>query len=468
MTRLNAFTDDALGRHDAVGLVQEMAAGRVSSAELVDAAISRTERVDPDLGAVAHRAWDRARAEASNPRGGYFSGVPTFVKDNAEVAGMPTAFGLDAFTPRTATRDGDFARMFRATGVVVLGKTRLSEFGFSASCEHPRQGPVRSPWCTDRTAGASSAGSAVLVASGAVPIAHANDGGGSIRIPAAVNGLVGLKPTRGRVPTDRGNDKAPVRVVADGVLTRSVRDTAAFLRESERIWLERSLPRIGDVTGPAPERLRVALVTRSLHAKVSPATAQATRAVAEFLADQGHHVEEVDPPVPAGFDDDFVLYWSLLAWALTSGGKRDLGPDFDVSKCDGFSRGLAAQAKRHAHQLPGVVWRLRRAAARATAFHQRHDLLLSPVLAHPTPPVGHLDPSQPFEVVMDRLRAWVGFTPVNNIDGTPSMSLPLAADADGLPVGVMLSAGHGREARLLEVAFELEQGGRLRPHLGAP
>ena len=143
--------------------------------------------------------------------------------------------------------------MFLATGLVPLGKTQLSEFGFSPSAEHPRLGPVRSPWDTARTAGASSAGTAALVAAGAVPLAHGNDGGGSIRIPAAVNGLVGLKPTRDRLAQDKLNRQMPVRIVSDGVLTRSVRDTAAFLREAEHVYRALQLPPIGDVTRPGPQ-----------------------------------------------------------------------------------------------------------------------------------------------------------------------------------------------------------------------
>ena len=208
MTRVHAFGDDALGDLDAVGLVSRIQAGTVSVPEVVEAAITRVERVNPTLNAVAHAAFDRARDEARNPRGGYFAGVPTFVKDNVDVAGMPTQHGSDAFTAQPQTADGDFARMYLATGLVPLGKTQLSEFGFSGAADHVRLGPVRSPWSPDHYAGASSAGSAALVAAGAVPIAHANDGGGSIRIPAAVNGLVGLKPTRGRL---RGLRPGPAR-----------------------------------------------------------------------------------------------------------------------------------------------------------------------------------------------------------------------------------------------------------------
>ncbi|MCW2539869.1 MAG: Amidase, partial [Frankiales bacterium] len=256
MTRVHAFTgDDALTDLDATGLVAALAAGEVSVPEVVDAAIARTQQVDPALGAVAHAAYDRARDEARHPRGGWFAGIPTFVKDNVDVAGMPTQHGSDAFTGAPQQADGDFARMYLATGLIPLGKTQLSEFGFSGAADHVRLGPVRSPWSTDHYAGASSAGSAALVAAGAVPIAHANDGGGSIRIPAAVNGLVGLKPTRGRLAQDKMMRVMPVRIVANGVLTRSVRDTAAFYREIEHTWRSTKLPLLGDITGPGTQRL---------------------------------------------------------------------------------------------------------------------------------------------------------------------------------------------------------------------
>ena len=160
--------------------------------------------------------------------------------------------------------------MYLATGLLPLGKTQLSEFGFSASAEHPRLGPVRCPWSLDHTAGASSAGSAALVAAGAVPIAHANDGGGSIRIPASVNGLVGLKPTRGRLAQDALMRQMPVQIVSDGVLTRSVRDTAAFFREAEHVYRDLRLPPIGDVTGPGRARLRIAVITEGIGRSASP------------------------------------------------------------------------------------------------------------------------------------------------------------------------------------------------------
>lgn len=457
MPRIHAFGDDALADLDAVGLVAEIQEGRVSIAEVVDAAIARTEQVAPELNAVAHVAYDRARAEARDPRGGYFAGVPTFVKDNCDVAGLPTQQGCDAFRARTAPADGDFARMFLATGLVPLGKTQLSEFGFSPSAEHPRLGAVRSPWDTAYTAGASSAGSAALVAAGAVPIAHANDGGGSIRIPAAVNGLVGLKPTRDRLAQDRLTRQMPVRIVADGVVTRSVRDTAAFLREAERVYRQLKLPPVGDITRPHRTRLRIAVHTSGIGRAASPEVVELTLKTAQLLEELGHRVDQVDHPAPATVPDDFLLYWAMLASVIVRSGRRQLGPDFDRTRLDNVTLGLDRHCRSRLHRLPGAIARLRRLSRVSADFHRRYDVALTPTLALTTPRVGHLDPMADFDTVMERILDWVAFTPWQNATGDPAISLPLATTSEGLPQGMMLAAGAGREATLLELAYELEE-----------
>ncbi len=456
MARVHAFGDDALGDLDAVGLVARIQDRRVSVPEVVAAAIARTGRLDPELNAVAFPAYERARSEAANPRGGFFAGVPTFVKDNVDVAGMPTGQGCDAYAPRPSERDGDLARMFLATGLLPLGKTRLSEFGFSPSAEHPRLGAVRSPWDPARTAGASSAGSAALVAGGAVPLAHANDGGGSIRIPASVNGLVGLKPTRDRLAQDRLTRGMPVRIVCDGVLTRSVRDTAAFLREAEKVYRALHLPPIGDITRPSRARLRVGVVTRGVGVGASPEVAELTLKTAGLLEGLGHHVEPVDPPVPDSFRDDFLLYWGLLALAIVRTGRRQHGRTWDPTRLDNLTLGLARHARRHLHRVPLAIRRLKRSQRTSAAFFRDHDVVLCPTLATQTPPIGYLDPTQDYDTVLERVLAWVAFTPLQNATGDPAISLPLATTAAGLPQGMMLGAAAGREATLLELAYELE------------
>ncbi len=461
MRRVHAFGDDALGDLDAVGVADAIRAGRVGRAEVIEAAIARTEAVNPALNGLVHRAYEQARAASittvGTPAGGYFSGVPTFLKDNVDIAGQPTMHGTDAWTPWNATSDSEFTELYLATGLIPVGKTQLSEFGFSASAEHPRLGPVRNPWDTEYSAGASSSGSGAFVAAGVVPIAHANDGGGSIRIPASCNGLVGLKPSRGRLPLDPHLRRMPVGIVTNGVVTRSVRDTAAFYREAERIWRNHKLAPVGDVTGPGRHRLRIAVLTRSVRRESGPQVRELTLKSAALLEELGHRVEHLDePPVPAGFVDDFVLYWGFLALAQVRTGRRVFGATFDRNRLDSLTLGLERHSGRNLHRLPLAIMRLRRIRRRTARLFRTYDAVLTPTLADETPRIGYLAPTD-FGQVMDRLIDWVSFTPLQNVTGEPAISLPLAQSADGMPVGMMLSADVGREALLLQLAYELEE-----------
>jgi amidase len=458
-TRVHAFGDDALAEDDTVALVGKIRSGEVSAAEVVEAAIVRAQKLQPELNAVAYQAFDRARFEATSPRPGWFSGVPTFVKDNVDVAGMPTQQGSRAWVARPAKLDGDWSRMYLGTGMVALGKTQLSEFGFNASAEYVEDDPVANPWHTGYTSGASSAGSAAFVGAGVVPIAHANDGGGSIRIPAACCGLVGLKPTRGRTPSDRMSREMPVKIVADGVLTRSVRDTAAFYREAEKIYRNLELPPIGDIRGPVPRRLRVGVVTTSIGGRrTDPECVNAVLDVAALLEREGHRTEAIELPVPDTFADDFTLYWGMLAAFLYDTGRFTVDRSFDRSRTDNLTRGLARMVHRRAHRLPQAVARLRASQRHSRRFFdkQRFDVVLSPTLGHPTPPLGHLKPDRSFEEHFERLLDWVTFTPWQNATGDPAISLPTAMSAAGTPIGVQVAAGHGGEATLIELAYEIE------------
>lgn len=458
MRHVHAFGDDALGDLDAVGLAEAIRSGRVGRAEAVEAAIARTEAVDPALNGLAYAAFQQARATAEQDgAGGYFAGVPTFIKDNVDVAGQPTMHGTDAWTRRDAVADSVFTKLYLATGLTSLGKTQLSEFGFSASAEHPRLGPVRNPWDTEYSAGASSSGSGAFVAAGVVPIAHANDGGGSIRIPASCNGLVGLKPSRDRLPLDATLRRMPVGVVVNGVLTRSVRDTAAFYREAERIWRNPKLAPVGDVTGPGRHRLRIAVLTRSIQRECSPALRELTLKSAGLLEELGHRVEHIDrPPVAASFVDDFVLYWGFLALAQVRSGRRMFGETFDRGRLDCLTLGLERHTGHHLHRLPLAIMRLRGARRRTARFFGTYDAVLTPTLADETPRIGVLAPTD-YQQVITRLIEWVSFTPLHNVTGDPAISLPLAQSAHGMPVGMMLSAAMGQESLLLELAYEFEE-----------
>jgi amidase len=457
MTRVHAFSDDALGDLDAVDLVTRLQNGEVSAIELVEAAIARTEKVDPDLRGLAYAAFERARAEARTPRDGYFSGVPSFIKDIVDVEGMPTMMGSDAWLATPKRADGDFARMFLATGLLPIGKTQLPEFGFSPAPEHARIGPVRNPWHLEHTPGGSSSGSAVFVAAGVVPIAHGTDGGGSIRIPAAVNGLVGLKPTRNRLAQDRSLREMPLQIVSDGVLTRSVRDTAAFYREAEKVWRNLKLPPIGDLSRPGRKRLKVAVVTTCVGREPSAEVRELTLKTAAWLEELGHHVEHVEPPVPAYFPDDFLLYWSTLAFALVRTGRQRFGRTFDPARLDNLTLGLERHARRNLHKLPLAIARLRLSSRVSARFFTQYDVALTPTLATEAPRLGHLAPTADYDQIIDRLQDWVAFTPLQNANGDPAISLPLQQTAAGLPLGMMFAAGAGQEAKLIELAYELEE-----------
>ena len=249
----------------------------------------------------------------------------------------------------------------------------------------------------------------------------------------------------------------PLHIVANGVVSRSVRDTAAFLREAERVYRNPKLPPVGDVTHPGKQRLRIAFCTDSIVRDASPEMRELTLKSAALLEELGHRVTEIDNPVPARFKDDFLLYWQFLAFAIVRGGRRMMGPSFDRTKLDNLTLGLDRNAARNLHKLPLAIARLsasRRITARLSATY---DAVLMPTLCEETPRIGRLDPTAPYDQIMDRLLDLVAFTPLQNATGDPAISLPLAESAAGLPVGMMLSTVRGREARLLELAYELEE-----------
>ncbi|WGD44350.1 amidase [Streptomyces cathayae] len=452
---VHAFRDDALGEHDAVGLAAAIRRGEVSAAEAARDAAERVRSVEARINAVQTHADVPAHIDGAG--GGAFAGVPTFVKDNTDYRGLPTGHGSAAFTPAAARRHAPFARQFLSTGVTVLGKTRLPEFGFSPTTEYEGAEPVRNPWNTGYSAGGSSGGSAALVAAGAVPIAHANDGGGSIRIPAACCGLVGLKPTRGRVVANAQGRRLPLDVVSDGIVSRSVRDTAAFLADAETYWRNPELPPLGLVEGPSGRRMRIGFLLDSPNGVPSDTvTREAVTGTAATLERLGHTVEPVELAIDPRFTEDFLTYWGLLSFLLGVTG-RTLGADFDRRRMDGLSRGLREEYVRSWRRTPGMLRRLKRTREAYAAAFRGCDLVLSPVLAHTTPPIGHLSPVVSYPVLIERILAYVAFTPVDNVVGTPSISVPApGATADGLPVGIMLSGRPGSERTLLEVAFALE------------
>ncbi|MGA9101947.1 amidase [Aeromicrobium sp.] len=458
-TRIHAFTDDALGDLDAVGVAASIRSGEIGAREVIEAAIARAERIDPVLNTLVVRDFERAIDQSSSPRPGVFSGVPSVIKDNTDLAGLPTRQGSEAVPPRPAVADAEFTTQLLSTGVIPIGKSTMPEFGFNASTEFENLPPTRNPWNTDYSAGASSGGSAALVASGVLPIAHANDGGGSIRIPAAACGLVGLKPTRGRVADAADAAKMPVNIISNGVVSRTVRDTAHFMAGAEAHRAASGLPRIGLVESASERRLRVGLVLdNETGNRTDDETRAAVQDVAILLEKLGHTVVEVTPPVTQRFANDFIHYWALLAFSSHHFGNRVMARGFDKSRTDSLTRYLAGRFVRQAWRTPMAIRGLKRSEGvyRQAFADNCVDLVLTPTLGHTTPRLGHLSPAVEFPEMFERLVRYAAFTPLNNATGAPAISLPLARTSEGLPLGAHLMALHGDERTLLEIAYELE------------
>lgn len=457
----HAFQSDLLQNYDATELVSLIKAGEFSLAEVTEAVINRIEQVNPSLGAMAYAdyALARAKLKSGSFKSSWFAGLPTAIKDNIDVANMPTNQGMRQYLQaRLAKKDSVVTQQFKALGFNILGKTQLSELGLSPHAIFKDGSAVLNPWNIDYTSGASSAGAAALVASGALPMAHGNDGGGSIRIPAACCGLVGLKPSRARVGPSEASSAMPIDVISEGVLTRSVRDTANFYAELEKIYRAPKLPPIGLVEGAGRSRWRIGFLLDSITPEPTDKdTRKAVLATASLLSSLGHHVEQAPLPQVQGFKDAFILYYSFMFYMQTRAGRWLVDPSFNRHDVDGLTEGFAKQFIRGWPKFPYALWVLRRETQRFRKLFNQYDVLLTPVVTRTTPKFDYLSPNQPFNVLLEKIINYTGFTPMNNASGLPGISLPMAQTTEGMPIGIHLAADIGQERRLIELAFELEQ-----------
>jgi amidase len=357
----------------------------------------------------------------------------------------------------TAKRSSPFVeKILLPLGFVPLGKSTLPEFGLTGTTESLLMGPTRNPWKLDHSTGGSSGGSGAMVASGVLPMSHANDGGGSIRIPAAWCGLVGLKCSRGRLPGLEGAEAFPVDIGAQGMLSRNVSDTAAFFAAAEQVYPTR-LPAIGHVEGASNERLKVGFFTEGPGGETcDPEVVDAVQRAANVMAGLGHKVEETPNPFDSGLLDDFFIFWGFTPFALRFFGRFAMGRGFKFREVDDWTRGLAAYFGRNILRAPGAILRLRKSAKTMPSLFGSHDLLLSPVMTQPPLPIGTLTPNRPFDEVFEMIRPIASFTPFQNANGGPALSLPVGVGTNNLPLSVHIAAPFGMERRLLEVAYELE------------
>ena len=457
-TRVTSVTDDVLGTADATALAERIARREVSAVEVAEAAIVRAEAVNARLNALAAEGFDAAVRRAQAPAPGLLSGVPTFIKDTDEVEGLPRTMGSRAFSNRPQPASSPCVKQFQQTGLNILGVSTMPEIGLTATTESVRFGATRNPWHIEHSTGGSSGGAAALVASGVVPIAHANDGGGSIRIPAACCGLVGLKPTQGRVKTIEVPSIAPVNVVHQGVLTRTVRDTARFYRAVEQTHRHEGLPEIGDVQGPSKRRLKMGVFVEDANGvNCDSQCMSVTLRSAELCEALGHTVELIEFPYPGDFAERFMLLWSMTPFFLWYFGKRMFGPDFERGQLEDWARYLKGYGARQ-------LWRVWSMLGYFRSFGQQYersfgdfDVLVCPTIGTPPPKIGYLDTALDGAKQLERLSRFVPFTAVQNASGAPAISLPLGMSEEGLPLGVQFAAKHGQDRTLLELAFELEQ-----------
>jgi amidase len=470
---VNSMTNDALGDCDATGLAKRMAAKEVSTTEVLEAAITRAELVNSKLNAIVIDSFDlslekarqNAKSHSAKPqlKSGAFAGVPTFIKDNTSVIGLPTLFGSRAVPNRPAKRNSAFTDQMLSTGLTILGKSTLPEFGIPPVTESVAQGATCNPWNINHSSGGSSGGAAALVAAGVVPIAHGNDGGGSIRIPAACCGLVGLKPTRNRLVNMHGTDALPINVGHEGVITRSVRDTALFMAAAEKHFRNPNLVELGHVQAPGKKRLRIGIITGALKGIAIQPDVQRTLDETGLLCESlGHHVEEIAFPFEDRIADDFITYYSFLFFSLHRFGKYVISPGFDSSKVEKLCTHLSNSFVSNIGKLPFVVRRLKNAINVTRELHKHYDVLLCPTLASSAPKNNYIcNQALPASAMVRNMTEFAPFAALQNITGEPAISLPMGTSGDGttpgLPIGMQFSAGYGEDKTLLELAYELEE-----------
>ncbi|MBI2691317.1 MAG: amidase [Solirubrobacterales bacterium] len=475
--------------YDATGLAELVASKQVTAAELLELARKRAAEVNPKINSIVipiEKEADAQVADGGTPPGA-FGGVPFLVKDLAqEYKGYPTTMGSRALRSFVADEHSLVVDRFLAAGLVIFGKTNTPEFGAKGITESELWGPCRNPWDLGRTPGGSSGGSASAVAAGIVPAAGANDGGGSIRIPAGCNGLVGLKPSRGLAPYGPQSNEPMFGMAVQGVVTRTVRDNAGLFDQiighTPNSDYNGQLPEVpfAELIKSAPGKLRIGYSAKSaITDSPDPEAVKALEATAQLLTELGHEVEEIDPP----YDDkalaaDFLTIWFAQVAGAIALAKEETGAkntDFEADTLAmaelGRSNGVIEAAKAMAHNIDYV-----RAISN---FHENYDYFLTPTISRKPVKIGELDTAPALqkgarfihaarggklllktgiveEMIVDNL-GWVPYTQMANLTGRPAINVPVYWTDDGMPLGVQFNGRLGSDGALLQLAAQLEE-----------
>ncbi len=465
------------GSYDGIGLADLVRKKQVSARELLDEAIARTARVDPQINAVVVRHDDFAQQQIDKGLAdGPFTGVPFLLKDLELLKDTRTTFGASVYKDTVADHSGTLAQRFLDAGLTIFGKTSSPEFGLMPTTESRLFGPTRNPWSLAHSSGGSSGGAAAAVAARILPVAHASDGGGSIRIPASASGVFGLKPTRARTPLGPDRGEGWGGFSCGHVVSISVRDSAAMLDaihgpepSSPYVAPQPERPFLEEV-GRDPGRLRIVFTDKSPYGDaIDPEIAAATREIAALLAGLGHHVEERAPMLAA---DPAVVMSTIVAantalnvrLAEQRFGRAMTTHDFEVLTLASAHNAQNATATDYVAAQLGA-FQISRALA---TFFESCDVLLCPTLCSPPLRIGELNTmSEDLSHIAPILRRYMPATAMFNMSGQPAMSVPLAWNAAGLPLGMMFSARFGDEATLFRLAAQLEQArpwkGKLPP-----
>jgi amidase len=457
-----------LSSYDALGLAELIKTRQLSPLELLDDVIRRGERINPKINAVLTKNLDmeRVRERVRNHRvEGIFAGVPVMLKNLQQYKDGNIDSGSRLFA-RAIQRLGNLTKensplvdAMEGSGMIIAGITSSPELGLIDTTEPILHGATRNPWNQNHTAGGSSGGTAAAIAAGIVPLAHGNDGGGSIRIPACQCGVFGLKPTRSR-EVGNGGGMGVLNIASNLCLSRTVRDTAAYLSVVENKNNPNLRP-VGFVEGPSKKRLKIALAMNTLKGqKPHPEVEKATNSAASLCEKLGHKIEPIKLPINGEeFIDAFIGFWSTSTLGLESTAKQLLGDGTRLDEVlEPWTIGLIEFAKTRGPQscVQKATTIFGETTTAIEKLFQSYDVILSPVMTNPPFKIGWHDPRVEFKTLMQRVIDDVGYTPLHNACGTTAMSVPLYWTSDGLPVGSQFAAWRGGESTLLQLAYELE------------